>query len=166
MAAQLWLLRHGEAVAHDAAQVDADRPLTPRGEEQARAAGQALRALGVRFQAAFTSPKVRARETARLACAALDVEPAVHEPLRAGFDGRDALELLAQGNGSARVLVVGHEPDLSQTVADLTGARVELKKGGVAAVRDGELIVLVRPRELARIAVAPAVAHGDAAQRS
>jgi phosphohistidine phosphatase len=55
-----------------------------------------------------------------------------------------------------RVLVVGHEPDFSQVVLDLTGARVDFKKGGVAGVRldgsRGELVALLRPRELDRIA--------------
>ena len=50
------------------------------------------------------------------------------------------------------MLVVGHEPDFSQVVYDLTGARVDFKKGGIAAVRvqrgGGELLVLLRPREL------------------
>ena len=50
------------------------------------------------------------------------------------------------------MLVVGHEPDFSQVVHDLTGARIDFKKGGIAAVRldgtRGELIVLLRPREL------------------
>jgi len=54
------------------------------------------------------------------------------------------------------VLVVGHEPDFSQTVFDFTGGRVDLKKGGVAAVRvdgtRGELIDLLRPRDLEEIA--------------
>ena len=54
-----------------------------------------------------------------------------------------------------RVLVVGHEPDFSQVVYDLTGARVDFKKGGIAAVRmdgtRGELIALLRPRELERL---------------
>jgi phosphohistidine phosphatase len=51
--------------------------------------------------------------------------------------------------------VVGHEPDFSQVVYDLTGGRIDLKKGGIAAVRldgtRGELIALLRPRELVRV---------------
>src|SRR4051812_3373143 len=93
MARQLWLLRHGEAEPHDA-RSDDDRRLTARGEDQSRAAGRALVALDVVFQAVYTSPKVRARETARLACEALGVDPMDHEPLREGFGARDALELL------------------------------------------------------------------------
>jgi phosphohistidine phosphatase len=155
MALQLWLLRHGEAVPHDTAADDAARDLTDRGRGQARAAGRSLAALEVEVHLCFTSPKVRARETAELACAELGVEPVVHEPLAGGFEGEEALELLAAAEGDQRVLIVGHEPDFSQVVYDLSGARIDLKKGGVAGLRmDGsraELIVLLRPRELDRI---------------
>jgi phosphohistidine phosphatase len=154
MALQLWLLRHGEAVPHDA-KPDHERELTERGRDQARAAGRSLAALEVEVHLCFTSPKVRARETAEQACAELGVEPVEHKPLAGDFDGRDALELLAAAEGDQRVLIVGHEPDFSQVVYDLSGARIDLKKGGIAALRmDGsraELIVLMRPRELDRI---------------
>jgi phosphohistidine phosphatase len=154
MARQLWLLRHGEAEPHDADD-DAARQLTERGRDQARAAGRALAALGVQIHFAFTSPKVRARETAVLACEALGCDPIEHEPLAAGFDRDDALELLAIAGDDQRVLVVGHEPDFSQVVHDLAGGRIALKKGGVAAMRidgsNGELMVLLRPREFDRI---------------
>jgi phosphohistidine phosphatase len=151
MARQLWLLRHGEAEPHDS-RSDDERRLTPRGEDQARAAGRALAAMDVVFQAVYTSPKVRARDTAKLACEALGAEPLEHAPLREGFSADDARELL---HADERILVVGHEPDFSQVVHDLTGARIDLKKGGVAGVRldgaRGELIALLRPRELDRI---------------
>jgi phosphohistidine phosphatase len=154
MARQLWLLRHGEAEPHDAND-DAARQLTERGRDQARSAGRALAALGVQIHLAFTSPKVRARDTAVLACEALGCDPIEHEPLAAGFDRYDALELLAIAGDDQRVLVVGHEPDFSQVVHDLAGGRIALKKGGVAAMRidgtNGELMVLLRPREFDRI---------------
>jgi phosphohistidine phosphatase len=151
MARQLWLLRHGEAEPH-AARSDDDRRLTPRGEGQSRSAGRALAALEITFQAVYTSPKVRARETAALACEGLGCEVLEHAPLREGFSAHDALELL---HADERVLVVGHEPDFSQVVHDLTGANIDLKKGGIAGIRmdgaSGELIVLLRPRELDRL---------------
>jgi phosphohistidine phosphatase len=155
MARQLWLLRHGEAEPHDSAP-DAERRLTPRGERQARTAGRALAALGLEFQMVFTSPKVRARDTARLACEALAAEPIEHEDLAEGFDASDALELMAAAGDDMRILLVGHEPDFSQVVHDLTGGRIALKKGGVAAIAldgsSGRLVALLRPRELDRIA--------------
>jgi phosphohistidine phosphatase len=155
MAQQLWLLRHGEAEPHDARE-DHARRLTPRGERQSRAAGAALAALGVEFAAAYASPRERALDTAKLACEALGVEPEVQESLSGGWDVDAARSLLAGHDADARVLVVGHEPDFSQVVFDLVGGRIDLKKGGVAAVRlDGsppELMVLLRPRELESIA--------------
>jgi phosphohistidine phosphatase len=154
MATQLWLLRHGEAEPHET-RPDHERRLTERGEAQSRTAGCALAALEVTFQAVYTSPKVRARDTARLACEALGVTPVETDVLASGFDVDDALQLLMEAAPDGRILVVGHEPDFSQVVHDLTGGRVDFKKGGVAAVRvdgrPGELIVLLRPRELERI---------------
>jgi phosphohistidine phosphatase len=155
MPAQLWLLRHGEAVPHES-KPDADRELTPRGERQAEAAGQALAKLGVEFAACYTSPKVRAEQTARLACASLNVEPQVVEVLANGFDRDDALELLLAHDGEDKVLVVGHNPSFEQVVRDLTGARVEFKKGGVVAVKmgraEGDVLVVLRPREVESLA--------------
>jgi phosphohistidine phosphatase len=155
MAAQLWLLRHGEAVPHES-KPDHDRELTARGERQALAAGEGLARLGVEFAACYTSPKVRARDTAKLACQALNIEPEEADSLGDGFGREDALELLLAHDDEARVLVVGHEPSFSQVVFDLTGGRVDFKKGGVAAVRiergGGELLALLRPRELESLA--------------
>jgi phosphohistidine phosphatase len=155
MAPQLWLLRHGEAVPHES-KPDADRELTARGERQAIAAGAGLARLGVEFAACYTSPKVRARDTARLACRALNIEPKEAESLANGFDREDALELLLAHGDDERVLIVGHEPSFSQVVHDLTGGRIDFKKGGIAAVRvergDGELLALLRPRELESLA--------------
>jgi phosphohistidine phosphatase len=155
MAPQLWLLRHGEAVPHES-KPDADRELTARGERQAIAAGDGLARLGVEFAACYTSPKVRALDTARLACRALNIDPQEADVLGDGFERDDALEFLLGYDDDERVLVVGHDPSFSQVVYDLTGARIDFKKGGVAAVSfegsQGELLVLLRPRELESLA--------------
>ena len=100
----LWLLRHGDAADGSP---DAERPLTEKGERQARDAGRALARLGVRVEACLTSPKVRAAETARLACEPLGIEPKLEPKLAGGpFDA----EALAAGLGD-NVLLVGHDPD-------------------------------------------------------
>ena len=151
MAQQLWLLRHGEAEPHDA-RPDPERRLTERGEEQSRHAGAAMRALELHFHLVFTSPKERALATARLACHELDCDLVVHDKLASGFDAEAAHELLAMAGDEQRILVVGHNPDFTQVVHDLTGATAEVKKGGVAGIRlrgrQGELLALLRPREL------------------
>jgi len=147
----VWLLRHGDAEPHGARE-DFERRLTARGERQATGAGRALARLGVRFEAVYASPRVRALDTARLACVELGCEPVVHGPLAGGFDARDAGELLARHRGAAAVMLVGHEPDLSGLAAALTGARIEMKKGGLAAIGGGALLALLRPREIELVA--------------
>jgi phosphohistidine phosphatase len=106
---------------------------------------------------------VRARQTAELASAEWPEHDrallGVHPPLAGGFDAGQALDALAGLSPDAHLLLVGHEPDLSNVIAELTGARADLKKAGLAIVRlegaGGELTVLMRPRELALIAGVP-----------
>jgi phosphohistidine phosphatase len=141
----IWLLRHGDA---EDGSPDAERPLTEKGRRQARSAGGALKALGVEIDACLTSPKVRAADTARIVCEQLDgVEPELEPKLSGGpFDP----QALAAGLGED-VLLVGHDPDFSMAVHSLTGAQVRMKKGGLAGIEKGELVVLMRPSELKRI---------------
>jgi phosphohistidine phosphatase len=143
----LWLLRHAEAEdAHR--RRDAERPLTDQGRAQARAAGAALKALGVPLDACLASPRVRARDTALLACELLGLEVRVAPELAGGpFDP----ERVAAGFGE-HVLLVGHNPDVAQAVLDCTGARVRMKKGALAGIADGELHVFLRPAELFKLA--------------
>lgn len=140
----LWLLRHADAAP---GHPDAGRPLTDRGREEATVAGAALAALKIPLDTCLSSPKRRARETAELACAAIDLKVEFSDAL-AGADF-DALELAA-GNGET--VLVGHNPSMNQALYDLTGAHAQLKKGGLAGIRDGELQVLLTPRELRAIA--------------
>jgi phosphohistidine phosphatase len=139
MARQLWLLRHADAEPHGT-RPDSQRRLTPRGEQQARAAGIAIEHMAVAFDQVLFSPKVRAHATAELAAEGWSERQRgllrEHPPLAGGFDVPQALDALdgvpAQ---DGRLLLVGHEPDLSLTVGGLTGARIDLKKGGLAVVR-------------------------------
>ena len=142
----IWLLRHGDAEAGEG-KPDAERELTEKGERQSRDAGAALRALGVELDACISSPKVRARDTARLACEPLGVE--VEEDERLAGGDFDPLELAA---GRRDVILVGHEPDFSRAFAAVTGSRVKMKKGGIAAIDDHLLHGLFRPKDLSAIA--------------
>lgn len=141
----IYLLRHGDA--EEGLGDDAARRLTLKGERQAEAAGRALAALAAKPDACLTSPKVRAADTARLVCEALELKLELTEELRGGpFDST----ALAAGRGN--VLVVGHEPDFSNEVARLTGAKVKLRKGGLAVIDGSTLVALLRPKDLAAIA--------------
>jgi phosphohistidine phosphatase len=140
----LWLLRHADA---EDGTPDAERKLTKKGRKQAKNAGKALKAMGVEPEACFTSPKVRAAETARLVCEQLGVEYTLEPKLAGGPFDPEALAA-----GLSDVVLVGHDPDFSMAVHDATGAQVRMKKCGLAGIEKGELIVLLRPAELAAIA--------------
>lgn len=140
----IWLLRHGEAAEGSP---DDERPLTERGERQARAAGAALARLGEPIELCLSSPKRRAVDTARLACEALGVEVTIEPRLKGGpFDPDDLL-----GNVE-NALLVGHDPDFSAAIHAATGAQVRMKKGGLGGLERGELKVLLRPPETEAIA--------------
>ena len=142
----IWLLRHGDA-ENRGDKPDAERDLTEKGERQSKVAGRALKALGVELDVCLTSPKVRARRTAELACESLGT-PIEEDDRLAGGDF-DPLELAA---GRGDVMLVGHDPDFSSAVAQVTGSRLKFKKGGVAAIDDHLLHVLMRPKDLTAIA--------------
>ena len=149
----LWLLRHAEALdGHP----DDERELTERGIAQAEAAGRALAYLGEEIEVCLSSPKRRAMQTAELACEPLGVE--VTPELALAGEPIDVRTIAA---GLDNVLLVGHDPSLSLLLHDLTGTQSRMKKGGLAAISKGELLVLLRPVDLAAVAAARAtVASG------
>jgi phosphohistidine phosphatase len=140
----IYFLRHGDAERGDGD--DAARRLTEKGARQSRTAGRALARLEAEIDACLTSPKVRALDTARLACEVPGLEPEIAPELQGDFDARD----LVAGRGNA--MLVGHEPYFSAEIARLTGANVKLRKGGLAIVDGSTLVALLRPEDLAAIA--------------
>jgi phosphohistidine phosphatase len=142
----LWLLRHAEAAD---GQPDDDRPLTERGVRQATDAGLALARLGTHIDVCLSSPKLRAVQTAQLACDPLGVLVTI-EPALSG----EPFDVHALTAGLGEVLLVGHDPSFSLTLHDLTGAQARMRKGGLAGIAKGELVTLLRPSELAAIASA------------
>jgi phosphohistidine phosphatase len=141
----IYMLRHGDAEHGDGE--DSARRLTKKGERQSVAAGRAMAALGFELDACLTSPKVRAADTARLACELLSIEP--EEDARLAGGGWDTLDVVA---GRGNVLIVGHNPDFKTEVGRLTGANVKFRKGGLAIIDGSTLMTLLRPEDLAAIA--------------
>ena len=146
IAGMIYLLRHGDAEP-EGPDGDAARCLTVKGEAQAAAAGRAMAALGIEIDSCLTSPRVRARDTAEIACHSLTVKPEIIESI--GCGEYDTMELAA---GRGEMLLVGHEPVLSMEIARLTGASIKMKKGGLAILEPGLLRALLRPIELSAIA--------------
>jgi phosphohistidine phosphatase len=132
---ELYFLRHGEASA--AMGGDAERPLTPEGREVTTRVAERLAVMGLELDALLTSPLARAIETAGIIAATLDAESllAVEPALAPGFDADQLPDLIASSAESDRVMLVGHEPDLSATVSALVGGgRIVMRKSGLARV--------------------------------
>lgn len=145
----LYVLRHAAAVdGASFAGPDADRPLTPEGREKFVALAEVLARLGVRPRHLWSSPLVRARQTAEILAKALDVSRVEETDILAcGARPRRVIEL-ASSAGEGPAIVVGHEPDLGELVATAIGAEapLPLQKGAVAGLSFEEAVKAGRGR--------------------
>ena len=135
----LYILRHGIAVERGTPgyDVDADRPLTPRGVRRTARIARGIRALGLRFDVILTSPCVRALRTAELTAQALRARHRlrISKNLVSEGDPRALVrEIAGMKPAPGAVLLVGHEPYLSGLISTLTtggGLGLLLRKGGL-----------------------------------
>ena len=149
---KLYFLRHAEA-SYDAPSDDV-RPLTPHGIERTRTAARVLRKLNIAPQHIFSSPRVRAQQTAEIVARELGVDVEISEEVNFGFSIESVLTLLGGvGDDVDEVMFVGHNPSMSEVVSELTGAELSLRKSGLARVDvssatslDGELVWLIAPK--------------------
>ena len=147
---KLYLLRHGKADWPKWDQADDDRPLTDEGKDQVAAVAQMLAQLGI-APAIVTSPLPRASQTAEIAGKYLKQKVRIDPLLRPGFDADKLRKLLKDFSGDT-LMVVGHEPDFTQIIFQLTGGRTKLSKAAVALIElnsgsmKGELRWLVPPK--------------------
>lgn len=120
---KLYVMRHGPAEDEAPDGLDSSRALTIAGRERVRQVGKALDAIGESPKVVVSSPLVRALQTAEIVHQALAVPGAV-EATRALAPRGPAIDLVrgAAASGRRRLMVVGHEPDLSLLVAQLLGA--------------------------------------------
>ena len=143
---------------------DTKRPLTERGIQRFREAAAGLKGLEVRIDEIFTSPLVRAKQTADLLAAALQPRPSVKllASLAPGHSGSATMVQLDKVAKRKRIALVGHEPDLGQLAAFLLGGKRPLpfRKGGICRIdvqglsstRAGSLIWFIPPRVLRKLA--------------
>jgi len=130
----LYFLRHGKAGSPRAMDDDA-RELTANGMDALRAAAPLWRRLNLRPDVVLSSPLPRALRTAELFCEAVGGSPVVDDRLRPGAGWPDLAQAMASHPDARRVMFVGHEPDLSAAIVELTGAAsVRMRKGGLACL--------------------------------
>ena len=160
---RLYLFRHGVAVPHGTPGLDDDdRPLTEKGERRVRQVARGLRKTGLKLEKIVTSPLPRAAKTAEIVADALKIaylleDDDILRPERGPAAIRDWLKT----RGESRIMLVGHNPNLSELLALLTTGQieptlVELRKAGVAALRDDptgsyRIDWITRPRLIRRL---------------
>jgi phosphohistidine phosphatase len=152
---ELLLLRHGIAEERAPDRLDAARALTAAGRLRTGAVLERLVAQGLGCERLFSSPLVRARQTAALAVAA-GLAPTLELAPGLAPDG-DPWPLLHWPAGVRRLALVGHEPDLGTLAAGLIGAPagcLVLKKAGIALVQI--TAASPRPRGRLRLLLGPA----------
>jgi phosphohistidine phosphatase len=144
----LYILRHGIAVerGEPGFKTDADRPLTPKGKRQLRQIAGAMKNLDLRFNLILSSPFLRARQTAEIVAQWLRLKERLAFSDELTPDGNPKAlirQLHDLGPAPENVLLVGHEPYLSQLAALLisgeTATNIELKKGGLCKLETGAL---------------------------
>jgi len=143
---ELYVMRHGIAVTRGSKGFadDSQRPLLPEGKEKMRETARGLNRMGFEVDWIVTSPLVRAVETAEAVAESLasSVPVDLCDALRPGGSPEDLIAFLAKRPDRRRVLVVGHEPDLSELAARLIGAggqaNLAFKKGGCCMISFGQ----------------------------
>ena len=133
---ELYLLRHADAgVPEQWTRPDAERPLSAKGERQAKRVGRWLASIGFEPDAIITSPKVRAAQTAQAVADAVGRKVAEDDRLAGPFDSAGLATILADAGSPKRAVVVGHDPDFSDVLAELVGAPgLPMRKGAIARV--------------------------------
>ena len=136
MTIELYLLRHahaGDPVKWQGS--DFDRPLSAKGRDQVERLGSHLAGLGFDADAIVTSPRIRARETADLFAAHFGIRPVVDERLAEMLSPASIDGMLTDAGDPSSVVLVGHDPDFSETLGLLTGALdIEMRKGAMARI--------------------------------
>lgn len=146
---ELYILRHAISVERDARgqKSDRDRPLTSEGRMKLRAIARTFGAMEPELDLILSSPYVRAQQTAMLLSRSIDVgvkfKLSVH--LEPEGDPEQLIRQLGDLHPRPRsVLLVGHEPYLSQLISTLlTGGpdlSLTLKKGGLCKLTLHQLV--------------------------
>lgn len=161
---KIYLLRHALAVDPGTPGfTEEQRPLTPEGTARMRAAVEGMKHAGIEFDALFTSPLLRARQTADIVASGFNAKSQLKElaALKPGVALAQLWKALAPYNRCRRLLLVGHEPDMSRLASFLLTGRIDgmninFKKGALCLIEvdslpptnRGSLRWLLTPKQL------------------
>lgn len=163
---EFYIMRHGIAAGlGPGVTEDARRPLTLEGRKRMEEIAQGLKKLGCKFDWIVTSPLLRAVETAKILAEEQDTKAPLDfcEALRPGGSPEAVLSFLAKHPQHKRVIIIGHEPDLTEMATRLIGAgrsaHLGFKKGGCCLITfsefppksPGELVWWLTPKVMRKI---------------
>ncbi|RMG74745.1 MAG: phosphohistidine phosphatase SixA [Chloroflexi bacterium] len=146
----LYFFRHGDA-EYQAGLSDHDRQLTPKGIFRTKNAAAVLKNLGIKPDYIFSSPRIRAKQTADILADTLGTSVEIRDELNFDFNLMLLHQLLKGKTTETKIMLVGHNPSMSEVVSQLTGTQIEMKKGGLARVdlitaSSGMLVWLIAPK--------------------
>jgi phosphohistidine phosphatase len=162
----LFILRHGEAGKKLATGRDFERSLTVAGQKEVAHIAKSLKDLGIKFDFILTSPLKRAHQTAAIVSKIFKNEKKMEDwnELKPEGNRPELYRKLTQFKQQSSVLIVGHEPYLSDMISEIIfdgkGKHVVLKKAGLAKIGitsaspklHGELKWLLTPRHMKNMA--------------
>ena len=161
----LLLLRHGEAGRSSRLPGDSKRSLTNEGKQEMMDLSYGLQTLEIKFDHIFSSPLLRAKQTAEIVAKSIKYKGKIEELDSLSPEGSrlEFYSVLSKLKQDSVILVVGHEPYLSEMISEgisQSGCRINLKKAGLARMRilstlpkiKGELRWLLTPKLLKKLA--------------
>lgn len=164
----VYILRHGKAEEHSVSvRGDAKRNLTEAGRKEMQCIAKAIKRLDVRLDCIMSSPLLRARQTAEIALVYVKSKRktvAIWSELKPESDVSSIMKKLSALKPASSVLLVGHEPVLSNLIGSLISqdgcdVSVILRKGGFAHVEctskgrtvSGSLRSILTPKHLKKL---------------
>jgi phosphohistidine phosphatase len=148
---KLCFLRHGEADWPNWTKPDNERPLTERGRKEMKRVAKFLERLKLVPDVILTSPLPRASQTAEIVGKRLGIELEIESALAHGFNIERLRRLLAKRDAEC-IMIVGHEPEFSEVIGELTDGKTKISKAGVARLEinrsctSGTLLWLFPPK--------------------
>ena len=160
----LFILRHGEAGRGSNMASDFKRSLTVEGRQDILEISSGLKSLDIKLDHIITSPLLRAKQTAEIVAKSLKYKSKIEETNSLTPEGSrlEFYSILSGFKQDSAVLVVGHEPYLSEMIGEAISqyeCRIDLKKAGLARIRvmqtlpkiKGELRWLLTPKQLKKM---------------
>ena len=140
---EIYLMQHGPALPKEQ---DPEEGLGPEGKERIHASGQALKKMGVTFDAVLSSPKKRSKETAAIVAekVGFPLEKIIEtKDVKAMAPPEDTVQALSEVSGAQRVLIAGHLPSVAEVASFLltegSKAAVQFEMGGCCCIDVDEL---------------------------